>query len=399
MSDVLNKRKDQVEEGTLYWITGLSGAGKTTIGNRLYYEIKKEHSNVVLLDGDILKRAVTDEDETDLYSDSARRRRAQKYAKVCKMLTDQGIIVICCTIAMYDDVREWNRRNNKRYVEVFLNVPLEVLEMRDQKGLYSGARTGSVGNLAGINMDVEFPKNPDVKIFNDGTYSVDECVSMILEHHASFLSDYDRDTDYWNSYYKTPNTLISEPSLFAKEVATHVAKGKNLLELGCGNGRDSLFFDSLGINVTALDASDKAIAQLQEVQTSGNSFFICDDFVTASALYTGQYDYVYSRFSLHAINETQEDEVIANVFNVLKEGGAFFIEVRSVNDDIYGKGDKVGEDSFFYQGHFRRFLRLDRLKEKLTKAGFSIEYAEEKRGFAPFGDDDPQVIRVIAIKR
>ena len=386
-----------VEAGTLYWITGLSGAGKTTIGNRLYYEIKKTHENVILLDGDVLKRTVMDDDETDVYSDASRRRRALRYARICKMLTDQGVIVICCTIAMYDAVRDWNRKNNKRYVEVFLDVPMTVLEQRDQKGLYSKVKHGDNQPLAGVNLNVEFPKQPDVTIKNDGTYTVGQCVDMIMSFETKLLSDYDRDTAYWNNYYdsKTDSVQISEPSLFAKEVTNYVSAGKNLLELGCGNGRDSLYFDSVGIHVTAIDASDKAIAELEATKTS-NASFICDDFVTASALFTGQYDYVYSRFSLHAINAEQEGQVITNVYNVLKETGLFFIEVRSVNDEIYGLGEKVGEDSYFYQGHFRRFIRIKDLEKKLEDAGFKIKYAEESRGFAPFGNDDPMVIRVIA---
>ena len=87
--------------------------------------MKKTHDNVVLLDGDILKEIV---DENVGYSDGQRRKRAMKYARICKMLTDQNIYVICCTVAMYDEVRKWNRENNKRYVEVFLDVPVEVLK-------------------------------------------------------------------------------------------------------------------------------------------------------------------------------------------------------------------------------------------------------------------------------
>ena len=115
------KQGNSVKNGILYWITGLSGSGKTTVGNRLYYELRQDKDNVVLLDGDLLKSIVGDELG---YSESDRRKRAFKYAKICKMLTDQGIIVICCTIAMYDEVRDWNRKNNKAYVEVFLDVPM-----------------------------------------------------------------------------------------------------------------------------------------------------------------------------------------------------------------------------------------------------------------------------------
>ena len=383
------------QDGTLYWITGLSGAGKTTIGNRLYYEIKKEKSNVVLLDGDLIKNIVNDSVE---YSEEARRKRAVKYAQLCKLLTDQGMIVICCTIAMYDEVRDWNRKNNKGYVEVFLNVPMDVLRSRDQKNLYSNYSLGKVKNLSGIDISVEFPKTPDIEIINDGKLTIDACVKRIMEFKVKLSSDFDRDTEYWNLYYQE-NKAPESPSLFAEWVLDNMQTNKNLLELGCGNGRDSLYFYKNGMNVTAVDASEKTINQLRNKCKEDNICFICDDFVCSSAIFAGQYEYVYSRFSLHAINEKQETEVITNVYRVLKQGGKFYIEVRSVNDELYGKGEKVGNDSYYFEGHYRRFLRIEILEEKLKVAGFNISYAQESKGFAPYQDKDPYVIRIVAEKR
>lgn len=383
------------QDGILYWITGLSGAGKTTIGNRLYYEIKKEKSNVVLLDGDLIKNIVNDTVE---YSEEARRKRAMKYAHLCKLLTDQGMIVICCTIAMYDEVREWNRKNNKGYVEVFLNVPMDVLRSRDQKNLYSNYSLGKVKELSGMDVKVEFPKTPDIEIINDGKLTIDACVKRIMQFEVQLSSDFDRDTEYWNLYYQE-NKAPENPSLFAQWVLHDMERNKNLLELGCGNGRDSLYFYSNGMNVTAVDASEKTINQLRSKCNEDNICFICDDFVCSSAIFAGQYEYVYSRFSLHAINEEQETEVIANVYRVLKQGGKFYIEVRSVNDELYGKGEKVGPDSYYFEGHYRRFLCIDTLKEKLKAVGFEISYACESRGFAPYQDKDPYVIRMVVEKR
>lgn len=382
-------------DGTLYWITGLSGAGKTTIGTRLYYEIKKQKSNVVLLDGDLLKGIVSDSVE---YSDEARRKRAIKYASLCKLLTDQGMIVICCTIAMYDEVRDWNRKNNKGYVEIFLNVPIEVLKKRDQKKLYSKFSSGKEKNISGMDIEVEFPKNPDIEIINDGSLTIEKCVKKIMNYKVDLSSDFDRDTEYWNKYYEDKKAP-EDASLFAEWVINDMKAGKNLLELGCGNGRDSLFFYQNGMNVTAVDASEKSINQLREKHREDNICFICDDFVCSSSIFVGQYDYVYSRFSLHAINEEQETEVINNIYNVLKSDGMFFIEVRSVHDELYGKGKKVGKDSFYYEGHFRRFLRIERLEKKLKKSGFSIIYSEEKEGFAPYNGSNPPIIRVVAHKK
>ncbi len=381
-------------DGTLYWITGLSGAGKTTIGTRLYYEIKKQKSNVVLLDGDLIKKIVSDSVE---YSDDARRKRAIKYANLCKLLTDQGMIVICCTIAMYDEVRIWNRKNNKGYVEVFLNVPLEILKKRDQKNLYSNFSLGKEKNISGMDIEVEFPKNPDIEIINDGSLTIENCVKKIIDYQVDLSSDFDRDTEYWNKYYED-RRAPEEASLFAEWVVKRMEAGKNLLELGCGNGRDSIFFYKNGINVIAVDASEKTINQLRDKYQEDNICFICDDFVCSPSIFISQYEYVYSRFSLHAINEEQETEVVNNVYNVLKSGGTFYIEVRSVKDDLYGKGKKVGKDSFFYEGHFRRFLRIDKLEKKLIKCGFTIIYSKEERGFAPYNGSNPPIIRIIAQK-
>lgn len=163
--------------GMLYWITGLSGAGKTTIGTGLYNELRRKQDNVVFLDGDILKDII---DGQPGYNEADRRKRAMKYAMLCKMLTEQGMAVICCTISMYDEVREWNRKNNKCYIEVFLKVSIETLIKRDQKGMYTRYQKGEFKNLAGLDMQVEFPKNPDIVIENNGSVTVTECVDIIL---------------------------------------------------------------------------------------------------------------------------------------------------------------------------------------------------------------------------
>ncbi len=379
-------------KGVLYWITGLSGAGKTTIGNYLYYILRQNQDNVVLLDGDILKAIVAD---SCTYTEEDRHNRAHKYARLCKTLTDQGMVVICCTIAMFDDVRKWNRENNRGYVEVFLDVPMDVLKKRDQKGLYSSQARGLTKNLSGVDMRTEFPKNPDITICNDGSISIKECVDIILKHQIQYATAFDRDTTYWNLFYAS-NPEIEHPSLFAQYVYEQLENGKTLLELGCGNGRDSVYF-SEKVDVTAIDASDKAISDLnKKYQDRSGIRFLCDDFVCAAALFQRQYDYCYSRFTLHAISEEQELSVISNVRHALKDSGLFFIEVRSINDELYGKGKPAGKNAFIYNGHYRRFIVLEELKNHLVQNGFRITYAEEAKGFAPFGDSDPPIIRIVA---
>ena len=69
-----------------------------------------------------------------------------------------------------------------------------------------------------------------------------------------------------------------------------------------------------------------------------------------------------------------------------------------MHDDIYGMGKKIAEHTYIYEGHFRRFIVKQELEEKLKKTGFTIKYSDEKRGFAPFGESDPPIVRIIAEK-
>lgn len=214
------------------------------------------------------------------------------------------------------------------------------------------------------------------------------------------LEKYKRDTVYWDNYYKE-NKASSDESLFAQSIFEKYLVGKTgkILELGCGNGRDSIFFISKGYHVTAIDASQNAIKKLQENFTdTKEAVFVCGDFVNEVKIYRKHYDFCYSRFSIHAIDEKQEIALIKNVFRVIKPGGYFFIEARGIHDELYGKGENVGKDAFFYNGHYRRFIRKEKLQEELEKVGFHVISLQEKRDFAPYGEENPMVIRCVVKK-
>ncbi|MBD3879415.1 MAG: adenylyl-sulfate kinase [Quinella sp. 1Q5] len=159
--------------GRLYWITGLSGAGKTTIGTALYEKLRESKNNVVIIDGDKLREAYGD---AFGYGDEDRRKGALCNAKIAHILTEQGIDVVCCTISMYDSVRAWNRANNEKYTEIYLKVDMETLMKRDKKGLYSSCAE----NLVGVTMKMEEPKTPDVLVHNNGQEHVEDIVERIL---------------------------------------------------------------------------------------------------------------------------------------------------------------------------------------------------------------------------
>lgn len=384
-----------MDKGTLYWLTGLSGAGKTTIGNRLYYSMKAQKQNTIILDGDILKKIAG----KDLgYGREERLERAYRYSALCKLLTDQGINVVICTIAMFDEIRDWNRENIENYIEVFLDVSMDVLKRRNRKGLYS---KGS-GNTAGIDIAIEYPKKPDIIIKNDGSQPLEESVKKILDYKVIPKQRWNRDEDYWNKYYANRteiSELKEEPSLFARDMCQRYMEcGKNLVELGCGNGRDSLYFAKNGLNVTGIDASQIAIDKLREKHSMDHCVFICDDFVSVESIYQIQYDYCYSRFTLHAINERQETQILKKAYDMLKENGYLFIEARSIKDKKYGVGQAVEKNAFICDGHYRRFIDLKELLPKLRDIGFTIIESAESDQFAPLKGDNAICIRVVARK-
>jgi len=168
------------EQGCLYWITGLSGAGKTTVASALCRKLRASQANIILLDGDELRQAVAG----DLgYTEADRLEAAMRYARICAMLAKQGLTVVIGTISMYHAVRDWNRANVANYCEVYLKVPLEVLEARNQKKLYTGVREGQVKHVVGMDMKMEEPRTPDLVIPNDGSLTVEQCVERVMAWH------------------------------------------------------------------------------------------------------------------------------------------------------------------------------------------------------------------------
>ncbi len=378
-----------MDKGTVYFFTGLAGAGKTTIGGLFFRRLKATKPNVVLLDGDQI-RPVFCEDTG--YTHEDRVKRAWRIFRVCRMLAEQGVDVVCCSIAMYADVRAWNRQNIANYKEIYIKVQPETLQSRNQKGLYT-----SDNAVVGVSLPFDEPKTPDIVIENDGQETPEQIVERLERQlYPNIVQNPVDNSDYWNQYYK--NDICSrKPSPFAQYVATLVEPGRRLIELGCGNGRDAVYLAAQGLQVVALDLSSVTIEHLQ-AQNIANAEFICGDFVNSDLHKPASYDYAYSRFTLHSINKNQEQLLLQRVFSGLRPGGKLFVEVRSVHDPLFGKGRRLEHNAFFYDNHYRRFIVLAELVAELQSCGFVVEYAKESAGFAPYGNEDPEVIRVVAAK-
>lgn len=161
------------EKGTVYFFTGLAGAGKTTIGGLFYRRLKAKRNDIILLDGDQLRRLSFNKQSG--YSTEERRNGAFYNFEMCKMLSDQGIDVVLCSISMYNDCRAWAREHIENYKEIYIKVTRETLYRRDQKGLYSSG----MKNVVGVDLLCEEPECPDIVIENDGQETPEVIVARL----------------------------------------------------------------------------------------------------------------------------------------------------------------------------------------------------------------------------
>jgi adenylylsulfate kinase len=142
------------------WITGLSGAGKTTVARRLVAELHAGGHRPVLIDGDDMREMLP----VPMGHTAAERRQvARFYSRLCRYLSEQGQVVVCATMSLFHEIQAWNRSNIANYTEVLLTVPAAELARRDRRGLYQG----NGRDVVGVDLDAEFPAEPDLVIVND----------------------------------------------------------------------------------------------------------------------------------------------------------------------------------------------------------------------------------------
>lgn len=208
------------------------------------------------------------------------------------------------------------------------------------------------------------------------------------------------DKEYWENYYSAQEPS-KQPSDFARFYTEKYKKEEHghVFDIGCGNGRDTLFFSSQLIPCIGIEQCKIAIKnnEIRNTTLGLNASFHQKDFSTCDydSLADGGYS-IYSRFTLHAINYEEENKLFLHLDNG-RNLKYLFIEARSIRDSLYGQGEEVGLHEFV-TSHYRRFIDPLVLREKL-KNNFEIEYFEEAQGFAKTSTEDPCLIRIIAKRR
>jgi adenylylsulfate kinase len=148
-------------EGFTLWMTGLSGAGKTTIAVALEKELRTRGVRVERLDGDTVREGLT----RDLgFSKEDRDKNIERVTFVAKLLSRNGVGVLCSFISPYREARETVRQQTTNFIEVYISAPLQVCADRDVKGMYAKAFAGQIKNFTGIDDPYEPPVNPDINV-------------------------------------------------------------------------------------------------------------------------------------------------------------------------------------------------------------------------------------------
>jgi len=149
------------QEGFTLWMTGLSGAGKTTIAKVLETRLKDRGARFERLDGDVVRESLT----RDLgFSKEDRDKNIERVTFVAKLLSRNNVGVVCSFISPYQAQRDMVRQETTNFIEVFVHAPLEVCAERDVKGMYAKAFAGEIANFTGVSDPYEAPEHPDILI-------------------------------------------------------------------------------------------------------------------------------------------------------------------------------------------------------------------------------------------
>lgn len=166
-----------MQQGFTVWFTGLSGAGKTTLGKMLADELLAKGVKIERLDGDVVRQGLC----KDLgFSAEDREKNIERIVFVAQLLNRNGVSVVASFITPYRRMRRLCREQIGRYAEVFVRCPLEVLIRRDDKGLYKKALAGELSGFTGISDPFDEPENPDL-IIDTGQETPAESLSKILK--------------------------------------------------------------------------------------------------------------------------------------------------------------------------------------------------------------------------
>ena len=165
-----------MKRGRLYWITGLSGSGKTTLARRLADHLRAAGQTVVVLDGDDLRQVYG---LTGERSFAERAAMGMRHARLCELLTRQGLDVVCATISLNHEVQQWNRRQQNQLTEIVLRSSQASRQQRLSARPGTQAVDGPL--MVGHDVKAQWPLRPEVVVDNDGQAGIEPVFQQVME--------------------------------------------------------------------------------------------------------------------------------------------------------------------------------------------------------------------------
>ena len=153
------KKKFKKNKGILFWITGLSGAGKTSIAKQIFKKVQIKHGPTISISGDEFRKLF----DLNKFTKKEREKNYIKYLRFAKFMTDQNINVIFDLIGLYDKARAWNRKNIDNYIEIYIKADIQKIIKFNKKKIYKNDKK----NIIGLSIKAEYPKKPDIIIENN----------------------------------------------------------------------------------------------------------------------------------------------------------------------------------------------------------------------------------------
>jgi adenylylsulfate kinase len=178
--EITRLKREQLlnQRSKVFWFTGLSGSGKSTIAHHVEARLHAEGYLTYVFDGDNVRHGLC----SDLgFDEKDRTENLRRIGEMVKLFLDAGIICLTAFISPFKKDRNQLRQiiRPENFIEIYVSCPLEVCEQRDVKGLYQLARTGKIKNYTGISSPYELPENPDL-IIETHKCDVDKCVNNVL---------------------------------------------------------------------------------------------------------------------------------------------------------------------------------------------------------------------------
>ena len=161
------KKKFNKKKGILFWVTGLSGSGKTSISKKIKKEISKKLGPTMIVSGEDLRKIFG----FNNYDPKSRKLLSKKFCKFAKFVTDQKINLIFAIVGLMNEPRKWNRENISNYVEIYIKANLKQIIKIGEKKIYNHKKNEKI---VGVNIIPEFPKKPDITINNNFSKNTDK---------------------------------------------------------------------------------------------------------------------------------------------------------------------------------------------------------------------------------